>query len=388
MGSPERTNYDVTILASTFDIGSDQKGMGYRYWDLARSLHDRGLDVALVAPKPTDFQHEGFDVLDRSNMQQRDIENTSNAFVFCLLEDPHLMQSVKDLGKTLVYDSILTPVEELTFQSVLDYKDPEQIDDHFHGSVRKHNGYNLISDFYLVGTPEEKLLKIGELITGGQVGHADYLNISRRLLTMPVCGYSESHRPEGDFDAKNKDILWNGGLWNHYDYSSIIDAVIDVSEIVPDMRFNFLYRNGTQAYRSILSRVLGERLGSVSIPAPDEKMPDYHEKEKLLAACRGFLLLNDETMLSEMVLPMRLREAVLFEKPIVVSDYGRLGALVKDRQLGVVVDNTKESLRDGMLKIVSDEDAYATYSANMAELKGDYAFDKHIEPLVKAITGK
>jgi hypothetical protein len=386
MSSPERTGYDVTILASTFDIGSEQKGMGYRYWDLARSLHDRGLDVALIAPQPTDFQHEGFDVLDRTDMEQGDIENTSNSFIFCLLEDSRLMQSVKDMGKTLVYDSILTPVEELTFQSVLDYKDMGQIDEHFHKSVQKHNDYNSISDFYLVGTPEEKLLKIGELITGKQVGHADYLSISQRLLTMPVCGYSKSHQPQGDFNAKNSDILWNGGLWNHYDYSSIIDAVIGASEVAPDIHFNFLYRNGTQAYKSILGRVIGEGLRSVSIPAPDEKMPDYREKEKLLAECKGLLLLNDETMLSEMVLPMRLREAILFEKPIIVSDYGRLGALVKDRQLGVVVDNTKGSLRDGMLKIVGDDVAYASYSANMAELKGDYAFDKHVEPLVRAIT--
>lgn len=385
MSLPERPNYDVAILASTFDIGSEQKGMGYRYWDLARSLHDSGVDVALIAPNETDFPSEGFDVLDRSTMSTADIERTSDSFIFCLLEDPKLMQSVKDLGKTLIYDSILTPVEELTFQSVLDYGDAEQVDEHFRDSVRKHDGFNAMSNFYLVGTPEEKLLKLGELITAGQVGGADYLGISSRMLTMPVCGYSRSHQPQGDFAAKNKDILWNGGLWNHYDYASIIDAVNAASGIDPELRFHFLYRNGTQAYKTILDRVVRDGLEDILIPGPDDKMPGYAEKETILAESRGLLLLNDETMLSEMVLPMRLREAVLFEKPIIVSDFGRLGALVKDRKLGVVVDNTKESLRDGMLELTSDPASYREHSANMAELKEDYAFDNHVEPLVKAI---
>lgn len=385
---PERTDYDVTILASTFDIGSQQKGMGYRYWDLARSLHDQGVNVALVAPEATDFEHEGFDVLDRSSMESGDIERTSDSFIFCLLEDPHLLQAVKDLGKTLIYDSILTPVEELTFQTVIDYDDPEQVDGHFRESVRKHDRLNAMSDFFLVGTPEEKLLKIGELITGQQIGSADYLTISQRLLTMPVCGYSSSHQPRGDFTAKNKDVLWNGGLWNHYNYDSIIDAVVDASGSVPDLRFRFLYRNGTQAYRSILERVVNEGLESVAIPRPEEEMPGYREKEKILAECRGLLLLNEETLLSEMVLPMRLREAVLFEKPIIVSDYGRLGSLARDRRLGVVVNNAKESLRDAMQEIACDDGTYSEYSANMAELKDDFAFDKHVDPLVKAITDK
>lgn len=388
MHTPKQTDYDVAILASTFDIGSEQKGMGYRYWDLARSLHDEGVNVALVAPNATDFQSEGFDVLDRSGMAQADIERAAGSFVFCLLEDPRLINAINERGGNLIYDSILTPVEELTFQTVLDYGDAQRVDEHFHGSVQKHDDYNRISDFFLVGTPEEKLLKIGELITGRQVASADYLTISRRLITMPVCGYSQSHQPTGDFSARNRTVLWNGGLWNHYNYDPIIDATTELAEEVSDFRFRFLYRNGTRSYASILDRVTREGLDSIQIPGPDDEVLGYREKEEVLAQCCGFLLLNEETMLSEMVLPMRLREAVLFEKPIIVSDVGRLGSFVKNRKLGAVVDNTKESLRDGMHTVVSDSGQYADYVANMAELKEEFAFDNHIAPLVRAIRAR
>ncbi|WP_433205436.1 hypothetical protein ACQP00_37805 [Dactylosporangium sp. CS-047395] len=234
--------YDVAILcAEHFQVGLFQNGAGYRYLELALTLREFGVRAAVVCPGPTDFTDCPVPVLDQSTMSPEDIEQCANVFVFCLLEDEKLVTRLKMGGKALIYDSFLTPVEQLTFPRVQAMGDRSRIDAHFHDVVGKHNRFNALADDFIIGEPEEALLKLGELISTFQVGWADYGTLSGRLFPLPVISYSMRHRPSTEAPpATGATFLWNGGLWNHYGgVDLILDAVADMRTDGRDVECHF-----------------------------------------------------------------------------------------------------------------------------------------------------
>jgi hypothetical protein len=103
-----------------FQVGLLQNGGGYRYFELALTLRDLGVDAAVVCPGPT---------------------------------------------------------------------------------------FNRMADYFIVGEPEEKLLKLGELISSQQVGFADFRTLSDRMYTLPVIGYSEHNLPTVDLAPTGNTML-------------------------------------------------------------------------------------------------------------------------------------------------------------------------------------
>jgi hypothetical protein len=70
----ERHQCDVAILgANHFQVGLLQNGGGYRYFELALTLRDLGVDAAVVCPGPTDFVDSPVPVLDQGAMSYDDI---------------------------------------------------------------------------------------------------------------------------------------------------------------------------------------------------------------------------------------------------------------------------------------------------------------------------
>lgn len=380
--------YDAVILgANNYRIGLHMNGGGYRYFELALALKDLGLRVAIVAPRPTDFENCPIDVLDQSTLSHDDIAACSRVFIFCLLEDLVLVESLKRNGRTLIYDSYLSPVEQLTYEEVLDLGDQEKIEAHFRDAVRKHNRFNELADHFIVGEPEEKLLKLGELINTHQVGLSDYRTLSERMSPLPVPCYSRHSTPDKSLAARGNAILWNGGLWNHYGGTDlIIDAVKSLHDAGRDISFRFLYpREQTIAHGLITQRLADENIPYIELGLPGGRHPDFFSKQEILAGCRAFVLLYESVLQIHLFLSMRLREVMLFEKPIVVSDHGVMASFVKEHEIGLTVDNTAEALRDAMELLLTDEDLYERLVANVRKLKERYALEQYVPPIAAVI---
>lgn len=220
--------YNIAILTSFFEIGPFQKGMGYRFWEFAQTLADCGLNVALITPAPSQFSHPGLEILARNSLGSNRLSGISDIFVFCLHEDESLISKLYQKDKFLIYDSVLTPVEGLDFQKTLDLKDKRDKNKFFETLVRKHKLFNRISTYYLTGTKEEKLLKIGELLTNNQVNPENYNTLPRQIAVLPVCGFNK-HSIQIKLAKKTDNlVLWNGGLWNHYNHTPLIDSVVEL----------------------------------------------------------------------------------------------------------------------------------------------------------------
>jgi glycosyltransferase involved in cell wall biosynthesis len=386
----ERDRYDVMILcANHFQIGLFQNGAGYRYLELALSLGDLGVRAAIACPGPTDFAESPVTVLDQSTMSHADICARADVFIFCLLEDERLVELLKRHGKTLIYDSFLTPVEQLTYPQVLALGDGQRIDAYFHGVVRRHNLFNSLADHFIVGEPEEKLLKLGELISTYRVGCADYRTLADRMSALPVIGYSRHSLPAMSLAPTSETMLWNGGLWNHYGgVDLILDAVAELRARGPRVSFHFLYPDGRmRAHQRLAQRLAAEQPSWITMgTAPGGGPPDFFSKQPLVAGCRAIVLLYDSVLQLHMFLSMRLREVLLFEKPVIVSDFGVLGAFVARHGIGLTIPNTVAGLRDAMERLITDGALYDALVANIRRLKQRYDFALYVPPIAKLIT--
>jgi glycosyltransferase involved in cell wall biosynthesis len=386
---PERHQFDVAILgANHFQVGLLQNGGGYRYFELALTLRDLGVDAAVVCPGPTDFVDSPVPVLDQSAMSYDDISSCAKVFTFCLSEDQGLVELLKRNGKTLIYDSFLTPVEHLTFPRVLALGDERKIDEYFRDVVCRHNTFNRMADYFIVGEPEEKLLKLGELISTSQVGFADYRTLSDRMYPLPVIGYSEHSLPTVSLAPTGNTMLWNGGLWNHYSsVDVIIDAVESLRATGRDVSFHFLYVDKRMsAYQRIATRLAEEHLPSIKVGMPDGRRPDFFTKQEIIAGCQAVVLLYDSVLQTHLFLSMRLREVLLFEKPIIVSGFGVLGAFVARHGIGLTVQNKVDSVRDAMERLMTDMALYESLVENIRRVKKQYAFERFVPPIAKLIS--
>lgn len=381
--------HDVVILTSSFEIGKFQKGMGYRYWELAQALADKGISVALVCPNLSEFSYPNITLLLKESYTNEDLSKLSNTFMFCLLEDPELIKYLKDLKKNLIYDSVLTPIEGLTFQAVLNSSDDLKRNEHFLNSVKNHKYLNSVSDYYLLGTPEEKLLKIGELLGSEILSEKDNKELPHRMVVLPVCGYNKKSLVElkTDKESIEQTIIWNGGIWNHYDYTVLLESFKDLSKLENNIKLKFLYRNNTNSYKTIVNFIKDNGLDkTISIPTLDDVMPGVIEKQEILKDAKALILLNENTILSELVLPMRLREALIFSKPIIVSKYGVLGKFVLENEVGIAVDNTIDEIKKAILDMCTKEEEYQKYKSNIKKLRNKYLYENYIDSIISFIS--
>jgi glycosyltransferase involved in cell wall biosynthesis len=383
--------YDVVILgARNYRIGRFQNGGGYRYMELALSLIENGLRAAVIAPEPSDFKEPPIPVIDQSTMSYLDISKRAPAFIFCLLEDVQLVDLLSQKKKLLIYDSYLSPVEQLTYEEVVCLGDDALRDEHFQRAVDKHNHFNEIADHFIVGEPEEKLLKFGELINTHRVTVFNQAELAHRIHPLPVMAYSHHSQPPEDLSPRNSTFLWNGGLWNHYAGMDLIfDAVDTARHRGVDLDFWFLYPRATiKAHSVIVDRIARSGTSSVRYGLADHQAPDYFEKQEILAQCRGLVLLYEPVLQVNLFPSMRLREALLYEKPIIASRDGVTGRLIDEHGIGISVENTEHCLADAMIRLATDGDFYDQLVDNIRRFKQRYAMERFVSPIAEVIKTK
>lgn len=389
---PESVNkmprYDVVILgARNYRIGLFQNGGGYRYMELALSLAENGLRTAVLAPEPSDFKEPPITVIDQTTMAHHDIADCAPAFIFCLLEDVQLVELLVQRRKLLVYDSYLSPVEQLTYEDVVAMGDDALRDEHFQRAVDKHNYFNDVADHFIVGEPQEKLLKFGELISTHRVTVANQAELAHRVHPLPVMAYSHHSQPPEDLSLRNNTFLWNGGLWNHYAGTDLIFEAVEIARNRGvDLDFWFLYpRATTEAHSAIADRIARSDASFVRYGLPDNRAPDYFEKQEILAQCRGIVLLYEPVLQVNLFPSMRLREALLYEKPIVASRCGVSGELIEEYEIGIAVNNTKDGLANAMIRLATDDHLHGRLVGNIRRLKQRYNMAHFVPPIAELI---
>lgn len=369
----------IIIFSNDFSINKEMTGMGYRYWELARALvSSNDYRVTIVGPNTSDMEFEHVEVKNLDNISINELEKdimSAHSVVLTLGVDMRVWKVIIEKDIKYIYDAVLTPIESLDFQIAQNDVEKENV---FKSRLDQHNQLLRNADFFLVGSVEEKQLLIGELLSLGYINSNNYKDMPHRIDVLPVGAYTSFSLDEMvDIYSENtveRIFWWNGGLWNHYSVDNLVNAFEKLN--AENIKLGFMYRNNTQMYKNLYQRVTHDKLqDKVLVPEPESKKPGYYDKIRILKSAWGFVLMNNNTLLSELVLPLRIREAFVFLKPVLVSNYGLLGRFVKQYGIGVAVDNSVGSIINGIKQLSSEED-YMLCVDNLKKLRINYQIDR------------
>ncbi len=379
----------IIICAEPYDIGLNMKGMGYRYWNLALFLSGLGIDVDIIVNDvDTKWGTGRITFIKKSDYKKHIKGNNKYSHTIVHLEtSDELIESLKDYGCKLIFDNILTPFESFFFQKNIISGIHTQIKEVLN-RTKKLKRLIKISDFYVCGTYEEKFETIGQIMFAKKMTENEIYKMANKICVI--------HTP---FISKNMDgyvndevhintdntFLWNGGLWNHYKLDFLVEAFKKVNEISEELIvMKFMYRNNTSLYDYIKKE--SEKYNFIDVPNSFQDNSKYslRKKDKILHNSRAIILLNDHTIQGELVLPLRMRESLLYIKPMIVSDFGILARYVKINNIGIVVTNTEEDLYKAISEMMDDK-KYQFYCDNIKRMRQDFLIENNAINLIKYI---
>jgi glycosyltransferase involved in cell wall biosynthesis len=224
----------------------------------------------------------------------------------------------------------------------------------------------------------------------------DYLNLARRLATRPgvifetVYWSYDEKAPEtgsgsnsriGDL-VRHKPvdeawIVYAGTLGENYDIRAIVDAAAQLTrELQGHVPFKVLIA-GDGPLRSLCARIDDPNVVFLGRLAAADLRLVYPHCDVALSTYKGE---------STVAMPIKAFDYLFYGLPIVNSLGRDIGALVRDRHLGInYVAGSPSSLRDAIARLVLDRGLRAQCSKNAAALSMEFRADRQYAKFVDVL---
>ncbi|EST27147.1 hypothetical protein [Streptomyces roseochromogenus] len=350
-------------------------GVGFRAWELGSALAHYE-DVLVITPDVphadiqetwSDTPWQTQDETIRKTPARRDI------YLFGFATPVDSIRRFKEAGAICIFDAIVWPLEYTTYQRVHDAADPVS---KYSGLLDEYLTRLRMADGYLVASEVEKQVLTGMLTTCRfdlLLEPSRNMSLDDLFCQLPV-GFSDINertrwKKPPSRDATGPDFVWNGGLWNHYSPVTAVRGLRALLEAGQEATLWFLYpQRGTPtaAYRAVQEAVAEDRRlahlvtfcrGGLSLA----------DRITVMETARAALCLYEPHVLWDLCPPMRLRETVLYELPIVAPRRGALGDLVTAHGIGATTPSLAvDDVAAAMLSCLDDETASQRQAAARA----------------------
>jgi glycosyltransferase involved in cell wall biosynthesis len=362
-------------------------GIGIRYFELARQLPERGVDVVLVSPadpaETASLSLPGVEIRRFERGRLADVLHGCDAAVAqgqlandVLLELPDLPVAID------LYDPWL--IENLSYAATLGL-DPYR-NDHATWVLQMSRG-----DFFLCSSEEQRGFYLGFLAALGRV-NPERLERDPDLETLiapvpfGVPGELPPHRPVLPPRKPGERRLLFGGLYDWYDPWTLLDALSLLD--VPGWTL-LLIRNPNAD--STPQRLLAE------VEARCRKLGWWESRVEVLdwvPAERRYDLLRDVDLLvaphrpsleTRLSLRTRFLDALAAGCPVITSAGGTMSRLLREHGAGwVVPPGDAEALARALREVLTaDEPALRARQLGARELLRAFSWDRVLEPLVR-----
>lgn len=371
-------------LVSSEPIRPKMAGIGIRYFELARRLAERGLDIRLVSPaEPGEMEIPGVEVRRFERGKLAEILDGCDAAVAqgqlandVVLELPRLPVAID------LYDPWL--VENMSYAETLGL-DPYR-NDHATWVLQMSRG-----DFFLCSSEEQRTFYLGFLAALGRV-NPERLERDPDLQTLiaPVpFGVPDElppHRPVLPAREPGERRILFGGLYDWYDPWTLLDALGRLE--VPGWTL-LLIRNPNA--EGTPQRLLGEvetrcrqlgwwgsRVQTLDWVPAERRYDLLRDVDLLVAPHRPSL----ETRLS---LRTRFLDALAAGCPVITSEGGTMSRLLREHRAGWVAPPGDAEALAGLLRevLTADEDILSERRQGARELLRAFTWDRALEPLLR-----
>ena len=391
-----------TLIIAGDRVGERMAGPSIRAWEMARSLHARGLPVMLAAPGGVALDAP-FECLayDQRGETLREAASRAGAVVF--------------QGLTLAQYPFLATIEA---PLVVDIYDPfvlenlhARAEESASGRARSHvtdvaalNEQLERGDFFLCASEAQRDYWLGALTALGRINPLTYDDDPdlRRLVDVvpfglpevPAEATSTASVLRGEHPGIGVDdrvLLWGGGIWEWFDPLTLIRAIGRVSESRDDVRLFFMGTRTPSLYSpkqtmAARAETLANELGLLDKHVffnhgwvPYEKRVDYLLEADIGASTH---LPHVETRFAYRT---RLLDCLWSGLPMLVTEGDVLADLVEAHDLGRVVppqdvEATAAALA-ALLDEVSDPATRASRSERFAAVREAMTWERATEPL-------
>lgn len=382
----------IAIFTSYFKIGQNMSGMGYRTWEFAQTLANY-YKINLVVPQESDFGHSkniSFTVLNSSNIEKL-IKNVDIVFTLPEVNDEVLLTAAR-LNKVIISDIAYNPIESLEKDAIKKTTDKER---KYNDILKQYILQLLVSDLIIVESHEQRLFMLGALMALGRINYVNYyksIDFSHLVCEIPI-GFNKFaldriNKIRSKKSNSEKVILWNGGLWNHYDPIPIIKALKVAIKKDSEIKLIFMYSSPSKitsvAKKTImLSKKLGLYNKNIFFR---QDVITYRERDNILLSSKALICSNPYSVDAMIMRRLRFRDALIYELPILTSKGGSLPDVIEKLKIGVVFENNDiNSIAKSILKIISDKDYYKKLKNNLRKAQKSFILENNINPLLKFI---
>jgi GT2 family glycosyltransferase len=386
------------VLIITADhLGKKMAGPAIRCWEMARVLSSEH-DVVLATTRPTDMTSERFTVTSIDDGSLEALLTDTDLVIFqgfIMYFHPEITAS----GLPLLVD-IYDPFH-LEGLELRRFEDPAERFATARSDVQVLNEQLERGDFFVCASEKQRDFWLGQLSGIGRINPLTYDEDAslRQLLDVAPFGLP-SEPPEkrrdvlkGVIDGVERDdfvLLWGGGIYNWFDPLTLIKAVAEVAEDLPDVKLFFLgsahpnpdvpkMRMAAAAFA--LAEDLGV-LGKHVIFNPG--WVDYEERaDYLLESDIGVSTHYDhvETAYSYRT---RILDYLWAGLPIIATEGDSLSRLVSRHELGMTVPAEDVSaLASALRQLRTDRELYDACAANVRALAPEMTWEKALAPIVE-----
>lgn len=383
----------VMILSSNV-IGKTMAGPAIRCWEMAKDLSKKH-EVVLVSPKSFSAENMSFKAVVKGSKDY--FHHLRNTDVIILQNvSPRLALQARKYGIKIVVDAYdPVPLEVL---ELFQYHPPRQRKRYYQGSLLNTN-FNLnFADAIICASEKQRDLWLGALLSKGLISLEQYqLSSSLRhfIDVVPFGLSSETPQKNGSglrekyqFSAKDKVLLWGGGIWNWFDPLTLIKAM-----------------------EKIVKRQANVKLVFMGIKNPDPSVPEMAMVSKAITLARDLNLLDRSVFFNHGWIPYEERQNFLLDAdlgvsmhfdhletrfsfrtrmldymwaklPIVATEGDSFAELIKQNEIGSVVPpQDEEAIANSILTLLEDESRYEKAKERLEILKKEFEWERTLDPL-------
>lgn len=346
------------LIISPDSVDVNMGGVGIRYWELARQLTAVAA-VTLAIPNQTSLESDTFTIQRYEASHSKTLaalaETTDIILLsgFTLYHHPVLRQTNAYLVIDLYDPMVLENLERFADRETAERNNLHQL------GIHTFNDLFNLGDFFICASEKQRDYWLGALTAANRVNPAVYAAdpTLRRLIDTVPFGLS-STPPQltkkvlkgvwPGISPDDKVILWGGGLWDWLDPLTVIDAMPAVLEQVPQARLFFLgtkhpnpdVPTSRMAVRAIeRAKTLGLKDKAVFF----NDWTPYEERVNFLLEADVGVSLHGDHIETRFAVRTRLMDYLWASLPMVVSGGDVLSDLVKQHDLGCVIESEGET---------------------------------------------
>ncbi|MDH6255398.1 glycosyltransferase [Aurantimicrobium minutum] len=385
------------VLIVTGDtLGAAMAGPAIRALEMAKAL-SKVSNVTLATTVPTNFTHEGFDVVDATDSNLRRLVNWSDIIVFqgALLSTHPWIAKTDKIIVADVYDPMHLENLEQQKNAPKGIRFVETLD-----LIAVMNEQVARADFLLCASEKQRDFWLGQMAAVGRLNPLTYDRDTslRTLIDVVPFGVQETppvqkkHGIRGvipGIGMNDKVVLWGGGIYNWFDPLTLIRAIGQISKHHPDIKLVFM---GTQhpnphvpeMKMSFEARELSKKLGL------DGKYVFFNEGWVPYDQRADFLLdadLGVSTHLDHLETAFSFRTRILdylwAGLPIVATNGDTFEAIIESNGLGkTVAPGDVAALAKALEDVLYSEETFGLVQERVTEYSKRMRWNIALKPLV------